>query len=420
MRGRWFVLVAVLACLSACGGGTTSRAPLAPSVAVTATPGGTLPANLGAGTVSWQCFTSFSGGRAFGASGCPAVASPFRPATSAPLTAPSAPTGLSATVTGSIVALNWSAPIGGDAPSSYLVQAGSSSGLTDIASFDTGGVATSLTVLSVPPGTYFVRIRAVNSAGVSGPTNDFQVAVAGVVPCGPGTLSPPTGVAASVTGDTVVLAWATPIGCAPTSYVIQVGSSPGLTNLANFSTGSTATSFTATGVLIGTYFVRIRSSANGILSAASTEVTFAVGGPAPPPPPSPPPPPATLVASFQFFDPGTQGAPTTECRIRSTTSSQSTCVLSSTSFPLGTNTIVSYSWSVQYTYDSVRTILVNSSSPTLSFTDICGLPTSTDSGNSQALSVSLTVTDNLGATATATAGVGSQPALQIKLFTCGV
>ena len=95
-------------------------------------------------------------------------------------------------------------------------------------------------------------------------------------------------------------------------------------------------------------------------------------------------------------------------------------MLRSTSFTLGTNTIVSYSWSVQYTYDSVRTILVNSSSPTLSFTDICGLPTSTDSGNSQALSVSLTITDNLGATATATAGAGSQPALQIKLFTCGV
>jgi hypothetical protein len=416
MRGRWFVLIAALFFMSACGGGT-SRAPLAPSNAITATPGTPqAPASLGASSVSWQCFTRLSGGGGFGASGCPAIASPFRRAASAPLTAPSAPTGLSATVTGSIVTLNWSAPIGGDAPTSYLVQAGSSAGLTDIASFDTGGVATSLTVLSVPSGTYFVRLGAVNSAGISGPSNEVQAIVAGSVLCV--TLSAPIGVTASVTGDTVFLTWSPPSGCAPSSYVIQVGSSPGLSNLASFSTGSTATTFTATGVAIGTYYLRILSAGNGILSTPSNEVTFAVGA-APPPPP--PPPPATVVASFQLFDPGTQGAPTTECRIRSmsTPPQESTCTLNSTSFTLGSNAIVSYAWTVEYQYDSLRTIQKTGSLPTLSFTDICGLPTSTDSGNGQSLSVTLTVTDNLGATATATAGAGSQPALQIRLFTCG-
>src|SRR5207253_1056105 len=151
--------------------------------------------------------------------------------------------------------------IGGDAPSSYLVQAGSSAGLTDIASFDTGGVATSLTVLSVPSGTYFVRLRAVNGAGISEPSNDVQAIVAGSVPCV--TLSAPIGVTASVTGDTVFLTWSPPPGCAPSSYVIQVGSSPGLSNLASFSTGSTATTFTATGVAIGTYYLRILSAGSG-------------------------------------------------------------------------------------------------------------------------------------------------------------
>lgn len=417
MRGRWFVFVAALLCVSACGGGT-SHAPLAPSTAITATPGAPqAPVNPGVSTVSWQCFTRVDSGSTFGASGCPAtrvMPSGFPPAAGAPLTAPSAPTGLSATVTGSIVALNWSAPIGGDAPTSYLIQAGSSAGLTDIARFDTGGVTTSVAVLGVPAGTYFVRVRAVNSVGISEPSSDVQVVVAGAVPCA--TLFPPTGVTASVMGSTVLFAWSAPAGCAPTSYVIQVGSAPGLSNLANFSTGSTATTFTATSVAIGTYYGRILSAATGIFSAPSSEVTFVVGA-APPPPPPPPPP--TLVASFQLFDFSAQGSPTTECRIRSAGSSPTTCTLRSTSFTFGANAIVTYDWTVQYTYDTDRTVQQSSSSRTLSFTDVCGLPTSTSDGVAQPLSVTLTVTDNLGATATATAGTGSQPALQIRLFTCG-
>ena len=52
----------------------------------------------------------------------------------------------------------------------------------------------------------------------------------------------------------------------------------------------------------------------------------------------------------------------------------------------GTTSIVSQSWSVEYTYDVTRTI---------------------------------TGTDSAGNTATATAGAGSQPALFLRLFNCG-
>jgi hypothetical protein len=81
---------------------------------------------------------------------------------------------------------------------------------------------------------------------------------------------------------------------------------------------------------------------------------------------------------------------------------------------------VSYAWTVQYTYDTAKTITGTNS--TLAITDVCGtLPNTiaTTDGVSQPLSVTLTVTDNLGATATATSGTGSQAALVMRFFVCG-
>jgi hypothetical protein len=414
---------------------------------------------------------------------------------------PQAPSGLSATVTGSTVTLSWSAPVGGDSPSSYIVQAGSSPGLSDLASFDTGGTTTTLAVLNVPGGTYYVRVRGNNSAGAGAPSNEFLLVVAGGSPCG--AVSAPTGITASVTGNSVLITWAAPAGCSPTNYVIQAGSAPGLSNLANFSTGSTATTFAASGVGAGTYYLRVLSASGGVLSGPSTEVAFVVGGCGT----SPGAPtnvratitgatvalawdapagacaptsymlqagsapglsnlansavvgtaltavgvangtyyvrvisvnavgqsgpsneivftvgavaPTTLAAAFQLIDSATQAGPTTECRIRGQAGQPSTCRLNSTSFTFGANTIVSYTWNVQYTYETVKTLTQTGANPTLAITDICGLNQSTPEGALQPISVSLTVTDNLGATATATSGVGSQPALQLRLFTCG-
>jgi hypothetical protein len=124
------------------------------------------------------------------------------------------------------------------------------------------------------------------------------------------------------------------------------------------------------------------------------------------------------VASFQLFDPATQGGPTTECRIRDQSGTNpTTCTLRSNSYTLGTTAIISQSWSVEYTYDSTKT--VTGTDVSLSFTDTCGKPTATDDGVSQPLKVTLTVTDSAGNTATATAGTGSQPALFVRLFNCG-
>ena len=57
---------------------------------------------------------------------------------------PEAPGALSAAVSGNVVSLSWSAPASGPVPSSYLLEAGSVSGASNLASFDTGSAATAI------------------------------------------------------------------------------------------------------------------------------------------------------------------------------------------------------------------------------------------------------------------------------------
>jgi hypothetical protein len=88
---------------------------------------------------------------------------------------PNAPSNLTSTVFGTFVTLNWSAPAGGCAATGYAVQAGSAPGLTDIAVIN-AGAATTLSA-SAPPGTYHVRVIALNGFGGSAASNEIVVTV---------------------------------------------------------------------------------------------------------------------------------------------------------------------------------------------------------------------------------------------------
>lgn len=83
--------------------------------------------------------------------------------------------GLSASVNGSTVTLQWT--VGAGPTSSYLVEAGSSSGAANLASFDTGSPATSLVAVGVGSGTYFVRVKSTNACGTSAASNEIAVLV---------------------------------------------------------------------------------------------------------------------------------------------------------------------------------------------------------------------------------------------------
>jgi len=129
------------------------------------------------------------------------------------------------------------------------------------------------------------------SGGSPGPSADDLAGIRFIYPpvstptSAPGT---PTGLITSSSGSTVFLSWAAPSsGGTATAYTIEAGSSPGLANLANFSTGNTATSFSAGGVGAGAYYVRVRATNSSGRSAASNESLLTVGGActaAPPPP----------------------------------------------------------------------------------------------------------------------------------------
>jgi hypothetical protein len=93
---------------------------------------------------------------------------------------PASPTGVSAIVSGGTVILAWTAPIG-PPPTHYVIEAGSSPGLADLAVFDTGNAVTTVTFPGIPPGRYVVRVRAGTALGL-GVASAEALVVVGVVP----------------------------------------------------------------------------------------------------------------------------------------------------------------------------------------------------------------------------------------------
>ncbi len=173
--------------------------------------------------------------------------------------APTAPSSFSAAWQGTVVTLSWAASLGA---SSYVIEAGSAPGAADITAINVGA-ATSYAV-DVPPGTYYVRVRAANAVGVSPPSNEVMLQ-------GRGAPNAPTNFRSSGTGSTVTLRWNASTGTsAPTSYVIEAGSAPGLANLAVLDVGN-VTTFTTTAPP-GTYYVRLRAINARGASPPSTEI----------------------------------------------------------------------------------------------------------------------------------------------------
>ncbi len=133
--------------------------PLGPQTSVSGTvPGGTFFTRV---TASNACGTSGPSGEVFFTIGAPDAL-------------PAAPTALTSSVSGSTLTLSWTAPAG--PVSGYMLEAGSAPGLANIGAA-TVGAATSFIIPGVPAGAYYVRVRAVSSAGSGAPSQDVLIAI---------------------------------------------------------------------------------------------------------------------------------------------------------------------------------------------------------------------------------------------------
>ncbi|MGE3885018.1 MAG: carboxypeptidase regulatory-like domain-containing protein [Vicinamibacterales bacterium] len=183
---------------------------------------------------------------------------------------PEAPTNVQAFMQDGLLTMTWLQPVRGGPATGYIVEAGSATGLGDVGSVTVPG--RSLTFANVPAGFYFLRVRATNAGGASAPSAESMIVVGGV----PAPPSAPNFTSHTVSGNTVTLNWAAPTSGTPTSYIVEAGSAPGLSNLAVANTGSAATTVGFSGVPPGTYYVRLRAVNAQGASVVSNERTIIV------------------------------------------------------------------------------------------------------------------------------------------------
>ena len=192
---------------------------------------------------------------------------------------PNPPTNLTVSVFrssgGSEVDLFWAAPTTGPAPTNYRIEAGSATGLSDLAAFNTGNNFGFFFTTVSGGGTFYVRVRSVAAGGTSLPLERGCRHVARSRTAHRAFPFSPT-----VNGSTVTLSWDLSSSSArPTTYIIQASSTAGgPPNIANFATGNTLTTITAFAVPPGTYFVRVLAANNAGVGPASSEISFIVLG----------------------------------------------------------------------------------------------------------------------------------------------
>jgi len=232
--------------------------------------------NLGAGTYYYRVL-------ALDAASNASVASDAASAVVTDSIAPTAPTGVSATATGTSVTVGWTTSTDNVGVTGYSLYRGTTSGFTTDASSKIADVTGVSYLDTVPgPGTYYYRATAFDAAGnVSAASSSASVSIADTTPP-----TVPSGLTASVAGSTVTLAWvASTDNVAVTGYTVYRGATAGFTaDASSRVAGTTTTSYTDSNLGAGTYYYRVlaldaASNASVASDAASTTVVAPPGQP---------------------------------------------------------------------------------------------------------------------------------------------
>ena len=185
---------------------------------------------------------------------------------------PLAPQALLATVQGTAVSLQWTENPLGPVVAGYQVRAGSGSGLTDVGLAPLPPTARTFAAVA-PPGTYYVRIVAVNAAGASVASNEATLTAQPGVCTIPAA---PTGVVATALPGRLTVRWSAPAsGAIPTAYLVHAGSVSGASDRGIVGLPAAPTSASAF-VPDGPYFLRLFATNACGVSGPSAETSAVV------------------------------------------------------------------------------------------------------------------------------------------------
>ena len=254
---------------------TTALVTWTTSNATSATINGVTVALNGSQTVPVSTTTTFTlvARNAAGATATHSATVTVTPVTPVPSPVPGVPTAMAAAVNQRRVTLTWGAPTTGAAPDRYLLDIGTAPGTANLLNgFDVGNL---LTVSGeIARGRYYARVRAANTAGVSGYSNEVSFRVGRTLPT-------PGGFSVQWQGVTAVLSWSP--GAAggsvedqATAYVLEAGTVPGQSDVAAINLGN-VNSFRAD-VPLGVYYVRVRALNDFGESEPTADVTLAAPG----------------------------------------------------------------------------------------------------------------------------------------------
>jgi len=180
------------------------------------------------------------------------------------VTPPPVPSLFTAQTGGLLAALSW-APAA--SATSYVLDVGRTSGVVET-SVPLGNVTRFEAV--APAGSYFTRVRAVNTCGSSAGAPEVAFTLA----CAAGAVVPANLSVVKASG-VATFSWIAPLGAV--SYRMRIGSTPGASNVADLDVGAgTSLAVPLAGVPPGTYYIRVAAVSACGVGAASNEVALAV------------------------------------------------------------------------------------------------------------------------------------------------